>query len=76
MLWPGAPDYHSLMWPYSVAADSRGRIIVDHPMRREWHIFDFAQQKCKFISRKKGKNSLVAPQCVAVDAKDNIYVRI
>jgi DNA-binding beta-propeller fold protein YncE len=39
------------------------------------HIFDFAQHKYKFIQRRdKDANSLRAPQCVAVDAQDNIYV--
>ena len=27
----GAPDYHSLVLPYSIATDSRGRIIVSDP---------------------------------------------
>ena len=71
----GPPEYHSLMRPYSVVTDSHGRIIVTDPDAAGIHIFDFAQQKYKFISRQeKGKNSLFAPQCVAVDAKDNIYV--
>ena len=71
----GAPEYHRMMRPYSVVTDSRGRIIVTDPDAFGIHIFDFAQQKYKFISRhEKGNNSLLAPQCVAVDAKDNIYV--
>jgi len=71
----GPPEYHTLVRPYSVVTDSRGRIIVTDPDAFGIHIFDFAQQKYKFISRHdKGKNSLFAPQCVAVDAKDNIYV--
>src|SRR5208283_4260511 len=36
---------------------------------------DFEQQKYKFLSRRdKGKDPMLAPQCVAVDDKDNIYV--
>jgi DNA-binding beta-propeller fold protein YncE len=39
------------------------------------HIFDFANHKYKFIERKeKGKDAMLAPQGVALDAQDNIYV--
>ena len=39
------------------------------------HIFDFTQQKYKFISRtENGKDPMRSPQCVALDAEDNIYV--
>ncbi len=39
------------------------------------HIFDFEQQKYKFLSRRDaGKDPMLTPQCVAVDAQDNIYV--
>ena len=71
----GEPQFHFLVRPYGIVTDSRGRIIVSDPGAPGIHIFDFAQQKYKFLSRQeKGKDSLVAPQCVAVDAKDNIYV--
>ena len=71
----GEPQFHSLIRPYSVVTDSRGRVIVTDPGAYGIHIFDFAQQKYKFISRHdKGKDRLLAPQCVAVDAQDNIYV--
>ena len=71
----GAPDLHFLVRPYSVVTDSRGRIIVTDPGAQGVHIFDFAQQKYKFIERKdKSKDAMLAPQCVAVDDKDNIYV--
>ena len=71
----GAPDLHFLVRPYSVATDSRGRIIVTDPGAQGVHIFDFAQQKYKFIERSdKSKDAMLAPQCVAVDDKDNIYV--
>jgi len=69
----GAPDYHFLVRPYSVVTDSRGRIIVSDPDAQGVHIFDFARQKYKFISRYDGKDAFMAPQCVAVDAQDNIY---
>ncbi len=71
----GAPDYRFLVRPYSVVADSRGRIIVTDPGAEGVHIFDFAQRKYKFIQRTgKSKDSMLTPQCVAVDAQDNIYV--
>ncbi len=71
----GEPQFHSLIRPYSVVTDSRGRVIVTDPGAYGIHIFDFAEQKYKFISRHdKGKDRLLAPQCVAVDAQDNIYV--
>lgn len=71
----GEPNYHFLVRPYSIATDSRGRIIVTDPGADGVHIFDFAQRKYKFIQRKgKSKDSMLAPQCVAVDAQDNIYV--
>jgi DNA-binding beta-propeller fold protein YncE len=71
----GEPDYRTLVAPYSVTTDSRGRIIITDPGAFGVHIFDFAQQKYKFLSRKdKDKDPMLAPQCVAVDAQDNIYV--
>ena len=61
--------------PYSVATDSRGRIIVTDVAAAGVHIFDFEQQKYKFLSRRDaGKDPMLTPQCVAVDAQDNIYV--
>ena len=70
----GAPDNHIMMRPYSVVTDSRGRIIVTDPGAAGVHVFDFAKQKYKFLSRDEGKDELKSPQCVAVDANDNIYV--
>jgi len=71
----GEPDYHYLVNPYSVTTDSRGRIIVTDPGADGVHIFDFAQQKYKFLTRRgKDKDPMLMPQCVAVDAHDNIYV--
>jgi DNA-binding beta-propeller fold protein YncE len=71
----GAPDYHFLVRPYSVATDSRGRILVTDPGAEGVHIFDFTQHKYKFLQRNgKDKDAMRTPQCVAVDAQDNIYV--
>ena len=71
----GEPDYHEMVRPYSIAVDSRGRAIVTDPGARGVHIFDFAQRKYKFIERKdKSKDPMPMPQCVALDAQDNIYV--
>ena len=69
----GAPEYHTLVRPYSVAVDSRGKVIVTDPGIPGVHIFDFNQQKYKFIQR-EGKEAFLAPQCVSVDAEDNFYV--
>src|SRR5215472_3751484 len=71
----GEPDFHFLVRPYSVVVDSRGRAIISDPGAVGVHIFDFEQQKYKFVSRRdKTKDPMLAPQCVAVDDKDNIYV--
>jgi DNA-binding beta-propeller fold protein YncE len=71
----GEPDYHSLVRPFSIAADSRGRIVVTDPGAQGVHIFDFAQHKYKFIQHDKNhRNAMLTPQCVAIDAQDNIYV--
>lgn len=70
----GAPDYHQMIRPYSVVTDSHGRIIVTDPGIAGIHVFDFEKQKYKFLNREGGKDQLKSPQCVAVDAQDNIYV--
>ena len=70
----GEPDYRSLVRPYGVAEDSRGRIVVTDPGAYGVHVFDFAQQKYKFLSHGEGDNALRAPQGVAVDSQDNIYI--
>jgi hypothetical protein len=57
----GSPDFHSMVRPYSIATDSKGRIIVTDPGAHGVHIFDFAKEKYKFISRKDtGKNQLIS----------------
>ena len=71
----GEPDYRYLVNPYSIAIDSRGRIIITDPGAVGVHIFDFTQHKYKFLTRKdKDHDPMLLPQCVAVDAHDNIYV--
>lgn len=70
----GEPQFHTLINPYSVVTDSRGRVIVTDPGAGGIHVFDFTQHKYKFLSRQKEKDGLDSPQCVAVDADDNIYV--
>lgn len=71
----GAPDFRSLIRPYSITTDSKERIIVTDPGAHGVHIFDFAKQKYKFLSRwDTGRDPLVSPQCVTVDAQDKIYV--
>jgi DNA-binding beta-propeller fold protein YncE len=71
----GAPENRQMVRPYSIARDSRGRLIVTDPGAAGIHIFDFARKKYQFISRwDKSKDPMLTPQCVAVDAQDNIYV--
>ncbi len=71
----GEPDFRYLVRPYSIAVDSRGRIIVSDPAIAGVHIFDVAEHKYKLIDRwEKSKDPMIEPQCVAVDEQDNIYV--
>ena len=71
----GEPEYHLMSRPYGIAVDSRGRAIVSDPGAGGIHIFDFENHKYKFIERwEKGKDAMIAPQCIALDALDNIYV--
>lgn len=71
----GDPEYNDLVRPYSVAVDSKGRMIVTDPGLRGIHIFDLQQHKYKFLDRQESsKDPMIEPQCVAIDAKDRIYV--
>lgn len=71
----GEAAARGLVRPYGIAVDSRGRAIVTDPGARGVHIFDLARNKYKFIERvEKSKDPMGAPQCVALDAQDNIYV--
>ncbi len=69
----GAPEFKFLIRPYSIVTDSHGRMIITDPGADGVHIFDFGQRKYKFIEH-RGKGAMLAPQCVAVDGRDNIYV--
>jgi len=71
----GEPEHPYLVRPYSIAVDSRGRAIVTDPGAMGVHIFDFERHKYTFIERAQNyKEPMLAPQCIAVDAQDNIYV--
>lgn len=71
----GEPEFHNMVRPYSITTDSKGRIIVTDPGQHGVHVFDFQKEKYKFLSRlDTTKDPLISPQCVAVDAEDNIYV--
>lgn len=71
----GAPDFKIMRRPYSIVTDSKGRILITDPEGGGVHIFDFKQEKYKFITRReKSKEAMTSPQCIAVDAQDNIYV--
>src|SRR5215475_7090091 len=71
----GAPEFKSMQRPYGIVTDSKGRVIVTDPDAGGVHIFDFKQEKYKFITRReKSKEAMTSPQCVAVDSQDRIYV--
>lgn len=71
----GEPARHRMIRPYSIVVASNGKAIVTDPGAMGIHIFDFAQNKYKFLTRRdKDENSLRSPQCVAVDAENNFYV--
>lgn len=71
----GEPERHFMVRPYGVAVDSHHRVIVSDPGAEGIHIFDGEKQKYKFIERRYSrKDPLKAPQCITVDASDNIYV--
>ncbi len=71
----GEPERHFMVRPYGVAVDSHHRVIVSDPGAEGIHIFDWEKQKYKFIERRYARRDpLKAPQCITVDANDNIYV--
>jgi len=71
----GEADHPELVRPYSIAVDSQGRAIVTDPGANGIHIFDFEKHKYRFIERRdNNRDPMESPQCVALDAQDNIYV--
>ena len=71
----GPPEYRQMARPYGIAVDSHGRVIVTDPAISAVHIFDLAKRKYKLIDRwDKNRDPMIAPQCAAVDEKDNIYI--
>jgi len=71
----GESEYKRMVRPYGVAVDSHGRVIVTDPGMAGIHIFDLEQHKYKFLERRgKSKDSMLEPQCIAIDGDDNIYV--
>jgi DNA-binding beta-propeller fold protein YncE len=71
----GEPEYKSMVRPYGVAVDSRGRVIVTDPGIAGIHVFDPEQHKYKLLQRKEeSRDSMLEPQCIAIDGNDNIYV--
>jgi DNA-binding beta-propeller fold protein YncE len=63
----------SLVAPYGITTDSRGRIVVADPKGAAIHVFDVAGKKYKKIGAPKGQQ-FVSIVAVAVDGDDNIYV--
>jgi DNA-binding beta-propeller fold protein YncE len=66
-------DEPSLVFPYGVATDSRGRMIVADSKLRAVHIFDVREKKYAVLKQPKD-DMLVSPVGLAVDADDQIYV--
>lgn len=60
-------------FPYRMAADSQGRILVTDPVLSVVHVFDTRQGKRWQIKGDRGYRP-DAPAYIAVDADDNIYL--
>lgn len=69
----GAPEWRSMVRPYAIATDSKGRLLVTDPGSAVVHIFDFGRNKYTRIEGGK-KDSFLSPIGITVDAEDNIYV--
>lgn len=60
-------------FPYRMATDSRGRILVTDPLFSVVNVFD-TKHGTRWQIRGDAHHPLVRPMYVAVDADDNIYV--
>jgi len=60
-------------FPYRMAIGSQGRILVTDPVLSVVHVFDTRQGK-RWQIRGDRRHRLGAPEYIAVDADDNIYV--
>lgn len=69
----GATAKTSMVRPYDVITDSRGRVIVSDPGAALVHIFDFKNGRYQKLTGGGGDN-FKSPIGVAVDSDDNIYV--
>ena len=56
----GPPDFRYMVNPYSVTTDSRGTHHRDRSGRQRGHIFDFQQQKYKFLTRREKDKDFTA----------------
>ncbi len=63
----------SVLFPYGLTTDSRGRLIIVDTKLRLLHVFD-SKKKTYFAIKPPNKERFVSPIGVAVDAADNIYV--
>jgi DNA-binding beta-propeller fold protein YncE len=70
----GPPEFHHLVRPYSITADSRGRILITDPGDLSVHIFDFEKKKYTRIDAGQHGEPFRSPIGIAVDSADNIYV--
>ena len=73
--WVSGPnrDNPGLIRPYATAQDSIGRLLVADPGQHGVHLFDFEEQKYRFLKGPRGKE-LESPVDVDCDANDDIYV--
>lgn len=69
----GPPEIPRLVRPYSIATDSRGRVLITDPGSQTVQIFDFEQKKHQRL-RGSRREPFASPIGVAVDGQDNIYV--
>jgi hypothetical protein len=60
-------------FPYRMAVDSQGRILVTDPALSVVHVFDTRQGK-RWQIKGDRRHRLSAPAHIAVDADDNIYL--